>query len=1248
MSRALVSFLLLLSFCAPAFAATHTWLGGTSELISDPSNWSGGAPAGDPDSVIVFGSSAFRKTIVNDVPGLEFDKLSFTEPGFTLSGEALSATDGRVYVSYLDTIIRCDIVITGTLTIGGDGQFEGAISGTGGVLLTGGSSGFSGNISNTYTGGTVFRGALLWARKTGGAIAIPGDVVFQPWSSASHLTVVEREQIADTATIDVSAAGGLSLRANEKIGVLIGGFSGSAGTTLTVDTIRASGQLTLHSNLVVTGLVEAPAGSILRLFSLNGTTSGLTFRGGGSVFVERDTTTPFMIDGVALRLKTPSSPVTMISGHVSGTVRSLVATGGAVEALNSQTDIHLGPAVTVIVPFVADPIRLNGTLDLANAILDPRGTGPGEKVVIENASGAPVSGTFAGVPEGGTAANAYVVTYRGGTGNDVALTSLAKELASIALEVDPDPAIIGETAALTAVVTGNSGTPTGAVTFVRKTNGSVLGTATLMNGRAALTVVLTEKATSLTLRYSGDAIYANGDVDAFARAAYRTPVINSIDPASAERDSVVEVTIRGSSFVEGMTVHGPKIRPDAPTFISSTELRATFDLRNQTPGTLNVLLTGPDQDLRSNTVPFTVTPIFDPDAMITFETGAAVARATPGAKAAWIMSGYRQPMIIADDDGDGVTRWSMPFLEGANYGVIDMTNGRYDVRYRDAAHVPAALPFPDFAFASGPSGRVTHLILPRNDSFLTPDSPRFYVLWVRPGVGAWRAIVDDQRYEMDVFSGLVVVTVDRMIALDSAPVPSSFEVGDTVIALNFLRQTAFAGTLEPGFHDQSPGVLSAFLTDVRGYSGHGAVTLRVIRRNGAAGTASSRYSTVGITAQPGEHYTTTTGTVTFGPGETTKTIDVPLLSNGVYDGETIFHVHLSEPVGATLGSDTVFVVRVSDADPRPFVTFADPQQRHVPELDAPYMYPVDLVLTGTTRVPAVVAWSTAAQDGLVTFAPGERQKSLSILIPGDDAYTTHRPIEVSVRDRTDVSVDSTKLRILVEEDDLRQVSFGDVSVGEAAGAARVSFTAEPGPYSAIVHYETSGGTATSGSDYVATQGSLVFAPTETQKTITVPVVDDGIVEGDETFTVTLTTENVFLTAEIATVTIVDDEPTPRPSVSITGTTIVEGNEGMVYATFEVQLTEPSSMLVRVPYATEDGTAMAGADYQAVQDAIELEPGVTSGKIVIPVLGDQLDEVDETFSVVLKSALNAVIQEARAYAVIVDDDVARSRRRAVRP
>src|SRR5262249_55494686 len=79
-----------------------------------------------------------------------------------------------------------------------------------------------------------------------------------------------------------------------------------------------------------------------------------------------------------------------------------------------------------------------------------------------------------------------------------------------------------------------------------------------------------------------------------------------------------------------------------------------------------------------------------------------------------------------------------------------------------------------------------------------------------------------------------------------------------------------------------------------------------------------------------------------------------------------------------------------------------------------------------------------------------------------------------------------------------------------------------------VNYATSDGSAVNGNDYTATSGTLTFGIGETQKTFTIPILDDQLVEGSETINVTLsapTNGSTLGTQKTATLTIVDNDTT---------------------------------------------------------------------------------------------------------------------------
>jgi hypothetical protein len=110
-----------------------------------------------------------------------------------------------------------------------------------------------------------------------------------------------------------------------------------------------------------------------------------------------------------------------------------------------------------------------------------------------------------------------------------------------------------------------------------------------------------------------------------------------------------------------------------------------------------------------------------------------------------------------------------------------------------------------------------------------------------------------------------------------------------------------------------------------------------------------------------------------------------------------------------------------------------------------------------------------------------------------------------------------------------------------------------------------------------------------------------------------------------------------PALTVNDVAITEGNSGTVDAVFTVSLSGPSSVPVTVIWRTANGTALA-SDYVGVAGStLTFAPGETSKTIAIPVIGDSVDEANETFFVNLESATNATRSDAQGVGTIIDDD-----------
>ena len=108
-----------------------------------------------------------------------------------------------------------------------------------------------------------------------------------------------------------------------------------------------------------------------------------------------------------------------------------------------------------------------------------------------------------------------------------------------------------------------------------------------------------------------------------------------------------------------------------------------------------------------------------------------------------------------------------------------------------------------------------------------------------------------------------------------------------------------------------------------------------------------------------------------------------------------------------------------------------------------------------------------------------------------------------------------------------------------------------------------------------------------------------------------------------------------PGVSVADAQVQEG-EGAVLS-FSVSLDEAQGSAVSVRYATSDGTATAGADYEAVSGAVRFASGETQKTVSVRVLNDAHDEGSETLTLTLSRPFGAELADGTATGTIVNTD-----------
>ena len=223
------------------------------------------------------------------------------------------------------------------------------------------------------------------------------------------------------------------------------------------------------------------------------------------------------------------------------------------------------------------------------------------------------------------------------------------------------------------------------------------------------------------------------------------------------------------------------------------------------------------------------------------------------------------------------------------------------------------------------------------------------------------------------------------------------------------------------------------------------------------------------------------------------------------------------------------------------------------------------------------------------------------------------------------------------------LSINDVVASEGdAGTttAAITVTLSAAATGAVtVSYATADGTASAGSDYTATGGTLTFAAGETTKTVNVTITGDTAVEPDETFVVTLSAPGGATLADATgqgTISNDDIAPPVLPTLSIADVVVAEGNAATT-ATFTVTLSAAAAGVVTASYSTADGTATAGSDYTAATGALSFAAGETTKTLSVAIAGDTVVEPTETFTVTLSAATGSTFADASAQGTITNDD-----------
>ncbi len=406
------------------------------------------------------------------------------------------------------------------------------------------------------------------------------------------------------------------------------------------------------------------------------------------------------------------------------------------------------------------------------------------------------------------------------------------------------------------------------------------------------------------------------------------------------------------------------------------------------------------------------------------------------------------------------------------------------------------------------------------------------------------------------------------------------------------------------------------------------------------------YATSPGSAQAAVDYITTVGVLTIPPGATIGSFVVPILDDTAVEENETINLQLSSPVNATLGNANS-ILTIFDDDEGPLVYFSSASYI-ASESDGSAT--ITVVLSEPAPNALQVSYAVSGDPippGVLAFNLGELSKSFTIPIIDDTVADGDQLFTLTLTNPQGARLGATSQATLtiLDNDITPTVQFDSASyfVNEHDGTVTITvILSEAVPVAVTVDYSTGDitDTADAGADYVATSGTLTFAPGDVSESFQITIIDDTVDEVDEE-TVGLSllnpTRAILGGQSKATLTIIDNEGDPLVEFASATFEVDEDVAGGV-ATIQVTLNRPAPNFVSVKYATSDGSAVAGSDYTTVGSLLVFAPGETSKSFTVPILNDALHEATETILLTLSDPTNAILGGKRSVTLsILDDD-----------
>jgi Calx-beta domain/Domain of unknown function (DUF4114)/RTX calcium-binding nonapeptide repeat (4 copies) len=313
---------------------------------------------------------------------------------------------------------------------------------------------------------------------------------------------------------------------------------------------------------------------------------------------------------------------------------------------------------------------------------------------------------------------------------------------------------------------------------------------------------------------------------------------------------------------------------------------------------------------------------------------------------------------------------------------------------------------------------------------------------------------------------------------------------------------------------QPPTISIASIAQAEGNSNTTNYDFNIALNKPSTEIVTVKFNTADGTATAASDYTAATGTLTFNPGETSKTVNISVKGDTTLELDETFTVNLTDAVGGIITKATGTGTIIDDD--RPVIALTTPDANASEDKKDPGLF--NITRTGTTAQALTVTYSiagTATNDtdyknitGTATFKAGSAQTSIEIKPSDDKIYEGNETVILTLNDGgTNYKIDPVAKTgtVTITDDDLPSISLNvtddkaaETKIGEAINPGQITLKRTGVTTDALTVSYTIDGSASNGIDYQKLESSITFTAGSDTAIIDIKPIDDQFFEGTET------------------------------------------------------------------------------------------------------------------------------------------------------